>query len=83
MPMLKRVDWPLLLEVVLVFVLIGLGVLLYWGPAAEGTLNPRWWHAVVLTVVFFAILGLAAHRRRRRRRTTLHQTLRNGPSRHD
>jgi hypothetical protein len=70
-----RTDRLLLLELGLAIVLVGLGVLFYWGPATGDGLSPRWWHGVILVLLFFALVGLDARRRRTRNRSALRQVL--------
>jgi len=69
-------DRATLIEVVLVLALIALGLLLYWRPALEGALAPRWWHWVVLGSLFFATVGFHSWRRNRRNRLALRQVIR-------
>jgi hypothetical protein len=71
-----KVQWGLLVQVVLILALLGLGVVLYWRPASDGLLAPRWWHWVVLFVLFIVVVGMGTYRRRRRAHTELHSTLR-------
>jgi hypothetical protein len=66
-----RSDRLHLLQIGLILLLLGLGVILYWRPAADGLLAPRWWHWVVLAAIFFSVVGLVARRRRLRSRRAL------------
>ena len=66
----------LLAEIGLILLLIVLAMVLYFQPAAEGALNPRWWHWLVLGILFFAAVGLATWRRQRQSHHALHQTIR-------
>jgi hypothetical protein len=71
-----RPDWQLLLEIGLVLVLIGLGINLFFRPAAEGILSPRWWHWLLLGGLFFGVVGLRTLRRKGRSQRDLHETIR-------
>lgn len=72
----RRTSRMLVLEVGLILVLIGLGIVLYWRPAAEGMLAPRWWHWVLLAGIFFSVVGLETRRRKRRAHEALHEAIR-------
>jgi uncharacterized membrane protein len=62
-----RTDPVLLAEVALIIVLFGLGIVLYWRPAAAGLANESsWWQWMLLGVVFFAVVALEMLRRRRK-----------------
>ncbi len=63
-------------ETALVFVLLGLTIVWYWRPAAEGPLTPQWWQWLTLSLLFFGAVGLHTWRRRRRRYDGLHETIR-------
>lgn len=69
-------DRGLLLEVGLGLILFVLGVVLFFQPAAEGPLSPRWWHWLVLGVLFFALVGVHTFRRKQRRHRGLHEAIR-------
>jgi len=70
-----RTDRVLLIEAGLVLLLAALGIVLYWRPAAEGFLDPRWWHWMLLAGLFFGIVWLDRWRRQRRTRAALRETL--------
>jgi hypothetical protein len=70
-----KTDRVLLIEVVLILVLVGMAIVLYWRPAAEGFLSPSWWSWMVLAVLFFTVAWLHTWRRRHRAQRELHRTL--------
>lgn len=71
-----RTDRSLLVEVVLILGLLVLALFLYWRPAADGVLAPRWWHWLALGTLFFAIAWLHTWRRRRLGHKALHRVIR-------
>jgi|SRR5690606_28058193 len=75
-PTKSGVERGLLLEIVLIVLLVVGGIVFYWRPAAMGELVPRWWHWVVLGLLFFAIAGLHTWRARRRSHRVLHEVIR-------
>ena len=72
----RHIDWIMLFELGLAALLVGLGVSIYWGPAADGVLAPRWWHGILLGLLFFLLVGIDSWRRRHRGHTSLHRVLR-------
>jgi membrane protein implicated in regulation of membrane protease activity len=78
MARLNKIDWSLLVQLLLIFLLVLLGTLFYWRPAAAGTLDPAWWHAVLLSTLFFACVWVISYRRRQRGRSELRRSLRDG-----
>jgi hypothetical protein len=76
LPTKERTEKALLIEIVLVLTLVVGGVVFYWSPVAAGELIPRWWHWVVLGLLFFGIAALHTWRSRRRSHRVLHQVIR-------
>jgi hypothetical protein len=76
LPTKKPTERALLLEIVLILTLVIGGMVFYWRPAASGELIPRWWHWMLLGVLFFAIAGLHTWRARRRSHRVLHDVIR-------
>ena len=75
-PRRRSIDWPLIVQVALVLVLLVLGFLLYWQPALEGRLTPRWWHWVPLAALLFGVAQLHTSRRRLKKRAELRRAIR-------
>ena len=75
MPTSRSTDPALVAEIGLTLLLIGLGIYLYLRPAAENMAGVQWWHWLLLTVLFFAILGIHRWRQRRLGNRALHETI--------
>ncbi|MEX2571855.1 MAG: hypothetical protein WD737_11205 [Gemmatimonadota bacterium] len=69
-------DRALLTEILLIAGLFATAVYLYWQPAADGALSPRWWHWMVLGLLFFGVVGFHMWRRRRGSRQALRESIR-------
>ncbi len=71
-----RIDRPLLLEIGLILLLIAVGTVLFLRPAATESLSPRWWHWLVLALLFFGVVGLHTWRAKHRSQRMLREVIR-------